>query len=444
MHTANFLEPQFHLAQRLTLLRQFKPNSVCVVPAARLQTRSNDTEYLFRQDSDFWYLTGFHEPDAWLILSNSKDYDYEFSVLACLPKDEHAEIWQGRRVGPEAAVDKFLVDDSCSTDEIEWALHDIINGHDNLYFALGQDAQADELVQSVLEKLRSAPKQSKQAPATIIDVRPMLHEMRLIKQPDEIAVMRQVAQISSAAHCRAMREVSQAQYEYQLEAAILHEFACNGARHAAYNSIVGSGENACILHYNENDAALQSGDLVLIDAGAELYGYAADITRTFPVSGRFSESQKALYQLVLDAQLAALNELKPGSTISQAMMACLQVLVAGLVKLGILSGDVDTLIEEKAYQPYFMHGLGHWLGLDVHDVGIYKIDGSDRPLQPGMALTVEPGLYISANAEVPVEYRGIGIRIEDDIVITAQGHEVLTAGVPKTVETIEALINAPA
>lgn len=444
MQIVNALEAQFHVTQRQRLLRQLAPNSVCVVPAARLQTRSNDTEYLYRQDSDFWYLTGFHEPDAWLILSNSSDYNNEYSVLACLAKDELAEIWQGRRVGPEAAIDKFSVDDTCATDDIEWALHDIIDGHDNLYFALGHDAQADEIVQAVLDKLRSAPKQSKQAPTSIIDIRPLLHEMRLIKQPEELAVMRRVAQISAEAHCRAMREVSRAEYEYQLEAAILHEFAYNGARHAAYNSIVGSGENACILHYNENDAALRKGDLVLIDAGAELYGYAADITRTFPVSGQFSEPQKALYQLVLDAQLAALGQLRPGNTFSQAMMACLRVLVAGLVEFGILEGNVEALIEEKAYQPYFMHGLGHWLGLDVHDVGNYKIDDQDRPLQPGMALTVEPGLYINAKAEVPAEYRGIGIRIEDDIVITDDGHEVLTDGVPKTVDAIEALISAHA
>jgi Xaa-Pro aminopeptidase len=431
----------FHIQRRKALLDKMLPNSVCVIPGAQLQTRSRDTEYAFRQDSDFWYLTGFHEPDAWLILSNSADYDGEYALLACLPKDEHAEIWHGRRIGVDAVPDLYGIDDACEVDQVDWALHDIVNGHDNLYFASGHFAPADELVFSVLDKLRTAPKQTKMAPSTIIDVRGILHEMRLFKQPDEVTVMQRAATISAQAHCRAMQAVSTSQFEYQLEATLHHEFAVQGARFPAYSSIVGGGENACILHYTENSAELHSGDLVLIDAGAELHGYAADITRTFPVSGRFSDAQAQVYQCVLDSQLAALDHLKPGSTIAQAMHACLTVLTQGLIKMGILSGEVEDLIQNKAYQPFFMHGLGHWLGLDVHDVGDYKIDGQDRPLQPGMCMTVEPGLYFSPTAEVPEQYKGIGVRIEDDILITDDGHRVLTAGVPKTIAEVEALVS---
>lgn len=403
-------------------------------------TRSRDTEYTFRQDSDFWYLTGFHEPDAWLILSNSEDYEHEYTLLACQPKDEQAEVWQGRRVGPEHALDKYQADDTCSIVEIEWALAEMLNGHKNLYFAVGHNEAAEALVFEVLSQLRAAPKQSKIAPRNIVDIRPHLHEMRLFKTPDELVIMRQAGEVSARAHCRAMRAVHTAKYEYQLEADILHEFAYAGAREAAYSTIVGAGENACILHYTENSDALIAGDLVLIDAGAELHGYAADITRTFPVNGVFSRPQAQLYQLVLDAQLAALSVLKPEATISDAMHACVHVLVAGLVELEILNGSVEKLIEDKAYQPFFMHGLGHWLGLDVHDVGDYKRGVQDRPLKPGMVMTVEPGLYFAPSSDVPEQYRGIGIRIEDNIVIVENGHQVLTEGVPKTITEIETLI----
>lgn len=429
-----------YVARRQQLLARLKPNSVCVIPGASLVTRSRDTEYTFRQDSDFWYLTGFDEPDAWLVLSNSEDYDDVYSLLACQPKDELAEIWQGRRVGPERALEQFEVDDTCSNGDIEFALTEMLNGHANVYFALDHNDAAEALVLEVLSQLRKAPKQSKNAPRNVMDIRPHLHEMRLFKSPEELSVMRDAAEISARAHCRAMRAVHHAQFEYQLEAEILHEFAFSGARDAAYSTIVGSGENACILHYTENSDALKAGDLVLIDAGAELYGYAADITRTFPVNGAFSQPQAQLYQLVLDSQLAALSVLKPGARIEQAMEACLQVLVTGLVELKILKGEVEDLIKDKAYQPFFMHGLGHWLGLDVHDVGDYKRSDQDRLLKPGMVMTVEPGLYFSPDAQVPEQYKGIGIRIEDDIVITEAGHEVLTGGVPKSIAEIETLM----
>ena len=434
------LSTDFHFARRQQLLAQLKPNSVCIIPAASLVTRSRDTEYTFRQDSDFWYLTGFHEPDAWLILSNSDEYNGHYALLACQPKDELAEVWQGRRVGPIQALKQYQMDDTCSVEEIVCVLTEMLNGHTHLYFALAHNQIAEAMVLDVMSDLRAAPKQSKIAPSSILDIRPFLNEMRLFKSNEELAIMQRAGEISARAHCRAMRAVHSAEYEYQLEAEILHEFAYAGARNAAYSSIVGSGENACILHYTENSDPLQAGDLVLIDAGAELHGYAADITRTFPVNGVFSIPQARLYQLVLDAQLAALAVLKPGATIAESMQACLQVLVAGLVDLNILKGSVDTLINEKAYQPFFMHGLGHWLGLDVHDVGDYKRDQQERRLEAGMVMTVEPGLYIASNADVPPEFAGIGIRIEDNIVITENGYQLLTHGVPKTIAEIEALI----
>ncbi|MBT0585563.1 Xaa-Pro aminopeptidase [Alteromonas oceanisediminis] len=434
------LSIEFHQQRRDRLIEQLLPNSVCVVPGNRLQSRSRDTEFTFRQNSDFYYLTGFAEPDAWLILSNSEQYGGSFSVLACLPKDPEKEVWQGRRVGPDAAIQAFGVDEACSQVEIEWVLADLLNQHDHLYFALGEHGEAETLVFEVLDQLRKAPKQSKKAPHTVQDIRTILHEMRLFKTPEELDVMRTAASISADAHCRAMRAAATARYEYQLEADILHEFAYRGARSAAYSSIVGSGKNACILHYTENRDPLHDDELVLIDAGAEYLGYAADITRTFPIGGRFTQPQATLYQLVLDSQYAALNILKPGATIGQAMLACLRVLVDGLIKLNMLEGDVEHLIAKKAYQRFFMHGLGHWIGLDVHDVGDYKRNGNDRLLEPNMVLTVEPGLYIPEDAPVPEMYRGIGIRIEDDIVITPDGHDILTNGVPKTIDAIERLM----
>jgi Xaa-Pro aminopeptidase len=430
--------------RRQRLLGMMQANSICLIPAAQPVSRSRDTEYAFRQDSYFQYLTGFPEPQAWLVLSNQRGTSTRakkgLSILFCLDKDPDAEIWQGKRIGPRQAKIEFEVNQAFALDELDEQLLDLLDGHDNLYFAQGQHSEADELVFSLLDALRQAPKQSMQAPSTLIDVRPILDEMRLIKSPTEIALMRRAAEISGQAHIRAMQRCQAGLNEYHLEAEIHYEFALNGAKHPAYSTIVGAGSNACILHYTENNQQLKDGELVLIDAGCELQGYAADITRTFPISGKFSETQKQLYQLVLDAQSAAFNQVKPGNTFKQITDAAIDVLTKGLIELGLLSGSLAFNLQTQGYRDYFMHGIGHWLGLDVHDVGNYKLAGQDRCLEAGMVLTIEPGLYIAADADVDLQWRGMGIRIEDNLLVTATGFDNLTFSTPKQIVEIEALM----
>lgn len=432
------IEYQEYVERRHRLLSQLKPNSVVVISAAQLATRSRDTEYPFRQNSDFYYLTGFPEPDALLLLSN-QDGEYT-SILFCLPKDPQAEIWHGRRIGPDAAMQDFAMDEAYPLEDVEHALVELLEGHEHLYFAQGEQADLDVQVFSSLEQLRNAPKQSRLAPHSLINIRPLLHTMRLIKSVSEIALMQQAADISVTAHKRAMIFAKPGAFEYQLQAEIEHEFAMQGAKAPAYGTIVGGGDNACILHYTENSDALKEGDLVLIDAGAEFQGYAADITRTFPVSGRFSEPQAQLYKVVLDAQLAAIDLVKPGNNLKAVGDKAIEVLTQGLLDLGILSGDLSQLIKDKAYQAFYMHGIGHWLGLDVHDVGHYKVDGKDIAFEPGMVMTIEPGLYIAPDAPVDEKWRGIGIRIEDNLLVTTDGHINLTAAMPKQIDEIEKLM----
>ncbi len=428
--------------RREVLLSQVLDDSIVIVPAATEKVRSRDTEYAFRQDSDFYYLTGFCEPEAILILSRSSDRENTQSILFVREKDEFAEIWHGKRLGCQAAPEELGVDIAFGLSELGERLPELLHRHQQLYYSLGCSSYGDKIVQGALEACRRAPKQSLVAPPSIHDVNKIIHEMRLIKSECEIEVMSKSAQISAEAHCLAMRNCHAGMFEYQLEAIILHHFAMNGARNAAYNSIVGAGDNACILHYTENSTELKQGDLVLIDAGSEFYGYAADITRTFPVSGRFNDAQKAIYQLVLDAQKEALATLCPGVSIADAMSSAVKVITTGLISLGILQGDLKTCIEREDYKAFFMHGLGHYLGLDVHDVGDYKENGHDKLLQKGMIITVEPGLYIPKHANVPDIYKGIGVRIEDDVLITENGYKVLTGGVPKEIVEIEALMQA--
>ncbi|TDN52987.1 aminopeptidase P [Buttiauxella sp. JUb87] len=428
------------LRRRQALLAKMAPASAALIFAAPEVTRSADSEYPYRQNSDFWYFTGFNEPEAVLVLIKS-DETHNHSVLFNRLRDKTAEIWFGRRLGQEAAPEKLGVDRALAFSEIGEQLHQLLNGLDVVYHAQGEYAWADTIVFAALDKLRRGSRQNLTAPATLTDWRPWVHEQRLFKSEEEIALMRRAGEITALGHTRAMEKCRPGMFEYQLEGEILHEFNRHGARFPSYNTIVGSGENACILHYTENESQMRDGDLVLIDAGCEYHGYAGDITRTFPVNGKFSAPQRAIYDIVLESLETSLQLYRPGTSMQEVTTQVIRIMVTGLVKLGILHGDVDKLIAENAHRPFFMHGLSHWLGLDVHDVGVYGADRS-RKLEPGMVITVEPGLYIAPDADVPAEYRGIGIRIEDDILITATGNENLTASVVKSADDIEALMAA--
>ena len=427
--------------RRQSLLAKMVPGSAALIFAAPEVTRSRDTEYLFRQNSDFWYFTGFNEPEALLVLIKS-DENHNHSVLFNRVRDLNAEIWFGRRLGQQAAPEKLGVDKALPWDDVDQQLSQLLNGLDVVYHAPGEYPFADQKLSSALETLRNGSRQNLQAPATVTDWRPWVHEMRLFKDAEEIAVLRKTGKISALAHQRAMERCRPGMFEYQLEGEILHEFSRHGSRFASYNTIVGGGENGCILHYTENESELRDGDLVLIDAGCELYGYAGDITRTFPVNGRFSPAQRQIYDIVLASLEHALSVYRPGVSIREVNDQVIRIMVSGLVELGVMQGDVDTLIAENAHRQFYMHGLGHWMGLDVHDVGNYGSPSRERLLEPGMVLTVEPGLYIAPDADVPAQYRGIGIRIEDDILITEHGHENLTDTVVKTADDIEALMAA--
>lgn len=431
---------QEFLRRRRALLAKMAPASAALIFAAPEATRSADSEYPYRQNSDFWYFTGFNEPEAVLVLIKS-DETHSHSVLFNRLRDKTAEIWFGRRLGQEAAPEKLAVDRALAFSEIDQQLHLLLNGLDIVYHAQGEYAYADTIVFAALDKLRRGSRQNLFAPATLTDWRPWVHEQRLFKSEEEIAVMRRAGEITALGHTRAMEKCRPGMYEYQLEGEILHEFTRHGARFPSYNTIVGSGENGCILHYTENESEMQDGSLVLIDAGCEYKGYAGDITRTFPVNGKFSAPQRAIYNIVLESLETALTLYRPGTSMQEVTEKVVRIMVNGLLNLGILRGEIDQLIAENAHRQFFMHGLSHWLGLDVHDVGGYGPDRS-RVLEPGMVITVEPGLYIAPDADVPAEYRGIGIRIEDDILITADGNENLTASVVKSVDDIEALMAA--
>ena len=423
--------------RRSAILAKMQPNSVCVIGSAQLVTRSNDTEYVFRQDSYFWYLTGFDEPDSVLLLLKDAQGQTR-QVISCQPKDALAEIWHGRRLGCVAAVALLGVDEALSSEALTQTFTQLFSGVDIVYSLFIQPikSQIDECILS----LKRVPKQGDLAPTQRIDCQAWLDAMRLIKSPAELALMAKVGKISAQAHCVAMQVCQPDMNEFQLEAHIQFEFAKHGARQPAYTTIVGGGDNACILHYTQNNQVLNAGELVLIDAGGELDGYAGDITRTFPVNGSFTDDQAALYQIVLNAQMAAIELLQPNTLIADANHAVIEIITQGLIDLGVLTGCLADNIDNLTYRQYFMHGLGHYLGLDVHDVGAYSIGGKACPLQPGMVMTVEPGIYIAPGSPCPARFHGIGIRIEDNIVITSSGNRVLTDDVPKTIVAIEALM----
>lgn len=421
-------------------------NSLAIFSAAQEITRSNDTEYPFCQDKNFYYLTGYNEPDAILVLIKSAEQDNtsQQTVLFNREKDPLQEIWHGRRIGQELAVEHYGVDQCYSLTEIDQHLPDYIANKNQILFCQGNNEQFDRQVYAWLATVKGQNRQGIKAPTQLVDCRALVAEMRLLKSTAELALMRQVNIISGAAHTRAMQQSAVGKFEYQLEAEIHHEFAVNGARHPAYGSIVAGGDNGNILHYTNNDDVLKDNELILIDAGGELCGYAADITRTFPVNGKFTPAQADIYQLVLDAQNIAIKAIQPNATFAELNTLVNNFLTTGLHHLGILSGDLAQLLKEKACKKYFIHGLGHWLGLDVHDVGDYQANSEReqcRAFEQGMVMTIEPGIYIPLDdTSVDEKWRGIAVRIEDNIVVTDQGHENLTVNVPKSIAEIEQLM----
>ncbi len=423
------------------LLQQLGKNSVAIVPTAAEKIRNRDAEFPFRADSDFYYLTGFKEPEAVAVfIPGRKAGEY---VLFCRERDPLMETWNGRRAGLAGALQLYNAQEAYPIDQIEEILPQLLENRERVYCAIGNDEHFDKRLMGWVNKVRQKARTGILAPQEFLSLDSVLHEMRLRKSKAEIALMRKAADISSAAHIKAMQACRPSISEYVVEAELVHTFTKYGCP-AAYTSIVGGGANACILHYTENDAPLQDGDLLLIDAGAELDCYASDITRTFPVNGTFSQAQKIIYEIVLRAQLAAIKAVKPGNHWNQPHEVAVKELTKGLLENKLLRGDLKTNIKNENYRKYYMHRTGHWLGLDVHDVGDYKINGKWRKLEPGMVLTIEPGLYIAAETPgASKKWWNIGIRIEDDVLVTEDGCDVLSKKAPKTVAEIEAIMAKP-
>ncbi|HQV49607.1 MAG TPA: Xaa-Pro aminopeptidase [Dokdonella sp.] len=426
--------------RRRQLMRMAGRDAIIIVPSAEERVRNNDAHYPFRQDSDFHYLTGFAEPDAVLALVPGRSQGEV--ILFCRERDRAREQWDGHRAGQEGAVADFGMDDAFPIDDIDDILPGLIEGRSRVYYHFGRETRFDLILMGWVNRVRSNIKQGAKPPHEFVALSHLLHDLRLYKSRSELRLMRKSAQIAAEAHVRAMRTTRPGMNENEVEAELLHTFRKHNAV-PSYEPIVGAGTNACVLHYRANNATMQDGDLLLIDAGAEYACYASDITRTFPVNGRFTPEQRELYDIVLAAQLAAIEEVRPGKSFEAYHLAAVRVLTQGLIRLGLLKGSLRSNLESHTYRKFYMHKTGHWLGLDVHDVGDYRVDGEFRELEPGMVVTVEPGLYISPDLKgVPARYRGIGIRIEDDVIVTSGDPEVISAGVPKDADEIEALMAA--
>ena len=427
-----------YAARRARLMQAIGPDGVAIVPGAHESIRNRDVHYRFRQDSDFWYLTGFGEPESIAVFAPGRK-EGEF-VLFVRERNKEREIWDGRRAGPEGAMRDYRAAQAFTVQEFDAQLPKLLAGRGRVFCSLGEHPQLDARLTACVRNIRETSRRGPSAPTEFVALDATLHELRLTKSAAELELLRHACRVSAAAHVRAMRAASAGTFEWQLAAEIHHEFEKHNME-PGYGSIVGSGENACILHYVENASQLAPGDLVLIDAGGEYRGYTADITRTFPVSGRYSGAQKEVYEVVLAAQKAAIGEMRAGNSSGRPHEVATRVLAEGMVALGLLKGDPEELVREEKHRQFYMHGTGHWLGMDVHDVGRYRIEGQPRPFTPGMVMTVEPGLYIAPGSEgVDPCFHGIGIRIEDDVVITERGPEVLTGGVPKEVADVEALM----
>lgn len=420
--------------RRRLLARMMGKDGIAIVPAAPVRYRNSDVEYAYRQDSDFHYLSGFPEPDAVAVLVPGRaQAEY---ILFVRERDPERELWDGARAGPEGATEDYGADDAFPITDIDEILPGLLEQRSRVFYTMGLHADFDQRVVGWVNALRAQAKQGKQSPQEFIALDHLLHDMRLFKSRAELQALRRSAHIGARAHVRAMRACRPGLREYQIEAELVHEFRRHDAQ-ASYLPIVAAGRNACVLHYRHNTAELKDGDLLLIDAGCEVESYACDITRTFPVNGRFSPEQRAVYEVVLEAQRAAIDKARAGNHWNDPHNAAVRAITQGLVDLKILKGKVPELIRKEAYRPFFMHRTGHWLGLDVHDVGDYKVGGEWRVLEPGMAMTIEPGIYIPAGAPVGKKWRTIGVRIEDDVVVTRGKAEVLTKGAPREVEAIE-------
>jgi Xaa-Pro aminopeptidase len=437
------IRPAEYRRRRRALMDLMSEGSIAVLPAAGQRFRNRDTEYLFRQDSDFYYLTGFSEPDAVLVLAPGREHGEV--VLFCREREARAERYDGERVGPERAAQILGVDDAFPVNDVDDILPGMLEGRERIYITLGEYPEFDNKLMHWVTAIRAREAGGAIPPGEFVALKHLLHEQRLYKSAAELRTMREAARITCNAHRRAMACCRPGLTETQLEAELIHEFMVNGARSPAYPSIVGGGANACTLHYVDNSAVLKKGELVLVDAGCEFEHYAADVTRTFPVSGSFSRSQQALYEVVLQANRQAIEQCRPGASFIEPHETALAIMVEGLLALKILEGEVDEILESEAYRAFCPHNASHWLGSDVHDVGDYRVDGAWRGLEAGMVLTIEPGIYIpddASTAHLPPRWRGVGIRIEDDVVITADGNEVLTDAAPKSVDGIQQLMGS--
>jgi Xaa-Pro aminopeptidase len=409
------------------------PSAVAVLPAAPVFLRNNDVEHDYRQDSDFFYLTGFDEPQSVLVV----DALARKTTLFVRPRDRNREVWDGPRAGVDGATKAYGADEAFEIGELDEKLPTMLENRRRVYYRLGRDRTFDERLLAAIERVRGRQRTGATAPSEVADPAVILHEMRLSKSALEIETMRRAARITREAHELAMRRARPGMHEYEVEAMLVDTFRRHGSERPAYGSIVGSGPNACVLHYRKNDRRLEPGDLLLIDAGCEYGYYASDVTRTFPVTGTFSREQQAIYEVVLEAQTSGIAAVRPGTTLDAVHRLSVEVITRGLLRLGLLSGAEQEIIETETYKRFFMHRTSHWLGMDVHDVGAYFVEGQPRSLEPGIVLTVEPGIYIAPDdTSVPPEWRGIGVRIEDDVVVTESGAEVLTAGIPKTVDEV--------
>ena len=425
--------------RRKRLMRMMGHDGIAVLPTAPVRIRNRDVEYPYRADSDFYYLTGFPEPEAVMVLAPGRKHG-EY-ILFCRERDQEQETWHGRRAGQEGACKIYEADDSFPISDIDDILPGLLENREKVFYSIGCDPDFDQKVTGWINNLRKRSRSGVHTPAEFVALDHLLHDMRLYKSRAEISAIRKAAKISIKAHKRAMQVCRPDMTEHQIEAELMYEFMRNGARAPAYPPIVASGANGCILHYTENESVMKSKDLLLIDAGAEYDSYASDITRTFPVNGKFTRAQKDVYEIVLAAQDAAIAKVQPGNHWNDPHEAAISVITQGLIDIGLLKGRLPTLIKKQAYKKFYMHRTGHWLGMDVHDVGDYKVGDEWRILEPGMVMTVEPGIYIPANLDkVPRKWWDIGIRIEDDVLVTAEGNEVLTEGLPRTVADIEALM----